>query len=108
MKTCPNAQSWLSNARGQPPHKAVLSLANLAVAYNATITGVFCYWAYFRVVADLPVVMSTVGTLMVPVIGVFATAWAFDTRPAMVDYVALVLVVTSVFLVMTRARSAER
>jgi drug/metabolite transporter (DMT)-like permease len=58
----------------------VSSAAALSVLYNGTITGGLCYWAYFRVVADLPVVMSTVGTLMVPVIGVFATAWACDTR----------------------------
>ena len=72
----------------------------LSVAYNATITGVVCYWAYFRVVADLPVVMSTVGTLMVPVIGVFSSAWAFDTSPAPADYLALLLVIASVLLVM--------
>ena len=62
-----------------------------------------CYWAYFRVVADLPVVMSTVGTLMVPVIGVFANAWAFDSSPASADYLALMLVIASVLLVMRSA-----
>ena len=47
--------------------------------------------------------MSTVGTLMVPVIGVFANAWAFDSSPASADYVALLLVIASVLLVMRSA-----
>jgi drug/metabolite transporter (DMT)-like permease len=80
--------------------------ALLSVLYNMTVTSVFCYWAYFRVVASMPVVVSTVGTLMVPVIGVFASAWAFDTTPALSDYVALLLVVASVFLVLTRPKQA--
>ena len=79
---------------------AISTAGALSVAYNATITGVLCYWAYFRVVADLPVVMSTVGTLMVPVIGVFSNAWVFDMSPANADYLALLLVIVSVLLVM--------
>lgn len=74
----------------------------LAVVYNMTITGILCYWAYFKVVSLLPVVASTVGTLMVPVIGVFFNALIFGVQPQWVDYGALVCVVAAVFLVMTR------
>ena len=62
-------------------------------------------WAYFRVAADLPVVMSTIGTLMVPVTGVFANAWVFETSPANTDYLALLLIIASVLLVMRSARA---
>lgn len=74
----------------------------MAVVYNMTITGVLCYWAYFKVVSLLPVVVSTVGTMMVPVIGVFANAVIFQVTPAWVDYTALACVAVAVFLVMTR------
>ncbi|NQW10455.1 MAG: DMT family transporter [Alphaproteobacteria bacterium] len=74
----------------------------LAVVYNMTVTGILCYWAYFKVVSLLPVVASTVGTMMVPVIGVFANAVIFQVTPEWVDYAALSAVAAAVFLVMTR------
>lgn len=74
----------------------------MAVVYNMTVTGILCYWAYFKVVSMLPVVASTVGTMMVPVIGVFANAAIFRITPEWVDYVALTCVAAAVFLVMTR------
>ncbi|UUX49195.1 DMT family transporter [Nisaea acidiphila] len=74
----------------------------LGLVYNMTITGIFCYWAYFNVVTMLPVVVSTVGTLMVPVMGVVFDALIFGTVPGPVDYAALAAVVSAVFLVMTR------
>lgn len=74
----------------------------MAVVYNMTVTGILCYWAYFKVVSLLPVVASTVGTLMVPVVGVFANALIFGVVPQWVDYAALICVAAAVFLVMTR------
>jgi drug/metabolite transporter (DMT)-like permease len=76
----------------------------MAVVYNMTVTGILCYWAYFKVVSLLPVVASTVGTMMVPVIGVFANTWIFGVQPALFDYIALACVAGAVFLVMTRRR----
>ena len=74
----------------------------LCVFYNMTVTAVFCYWAYFKVVTQLPVVVSTVGTLMVPVLGVFSNASIFQPAPPLADYIALLAVGLAVFLVMTR------
>jgi len=78
-----------------------------AVVYNMTITGVICYWAYFKVVSLLPVVASTVGTLMVPVIGVFSNALIYQVSPHPLDYGALVAVMIAVFLVMVRPSRKE-
>lgn len=82
--------------------ESVTLVPTLGLVYNMTITGIFCYWAYFNVVTMLPVVVSTVGTLMVPVVGVAADALIFGTVPGIVDYAALAAVVSAVFLVMTR------
>lgn len=76
----------------------------MSLAYNMLITGIICYWAYFKVVQMLPVVASTVGTLMVPVIGVFSNALIFGVAPHLVDYTALACVGIAVFLVVVRPR----
>lgn len=76
----------------------------MALLYNMLITGIICYWAYFKVVQMLPVVASTVGTLMVPVIGVFSNELIFHVYPHLVDYTALVCVAVAVFLVVVRPR----
>lgn len=76
----------------------------MSLAYNMLITGIICYWAYFKVVQMLPVVASTVGTLMVPVIGVFSNELIYGVKPHLVDYTALACVAVAVFLVVVRPR----
>jgi len=77
----------------------------MALLYNMLITGIICYWAYFKVVSMLPVVASTVGTLMVPVIGVFSNELIYGVTPHPADYMALACVALAVFLVVVRGRS---
>src|SRR3546814_14628278 len=77
----------------------------MSLAYNMLITGIICYWAYFKVVEMLPVVASTVGTLMVPVIGVFSNELVFGVTPHLVDYTALTCVAAAALLVVMRRRS---
>lgn len=74
----------------------------LCVAYNMFITSIFCYWAFFKIVVALPIVVSTVGLLMVPVMGVFFNALVFSVSPETSDYLALGVVAVSVYLVMRR------
>ena len=74
----------------------------MAVVYNMTVTGIVCYMAYFKVVTMLPVVASTVGTLMVPVLGVFFNALIFNVTPVIQDYIALGCVAIAVALVMIK------
>jgi drug/metabolite transporter (DMT)-like permease len=93
------AVAWDWRNIGDPDLWAMGSLA-----YNMLITGIICYWAYFKVVQMLPVVASTVGTLMVPVIGVFSNELIFGVQPHLVDYTALVCVGAAVFLVVLRPR----
>jgi len=64
----------------------------LAVLYNMTVTSIFCYWAYFKVVSSMPVVVSTVGTLMVPVIGVFSSALVLGEATGPRELISLTLV----------------
>ena len=75
----------------------------LGVAYNVFICFVFCYWAWMKVATSLPVAVSSLGTLFVPVIGLISGALVLGERPHLSDYVALVLVVASMAVVLIPA-----
>ena len=53
----------------------------------------FCQWAYFKTVSLLPASVAAFGTLMVPVIGVYASHLILDEPVGMEDLVALSLIV---------------
>lgn len=75
-----------------------------SLLYNSTIAGVFCYYAWYRIAGQIPIVVSTVSTLMIPVLGVFAGMVLLDERPGVYEFSALVLVVFAVFSVVMPAR----
>lgn len=75
----------------------------LGVAYNVFICFVFCYWAWMKVATSLPVAVSTLGTLLVPVIGLMSGALVLGEQPQLSDYLALVLVVASMAVVLMPA-----
>jgi drug/metabolite transporter (DMT)-like permease len=66
--------------------------ALLGVLYNMVISFIFCQWAWIKIALVAPVGVSTVGTLLVPVVGVFSGALVLGERPHWQDYAALVLV----------------
>ncbi len=50
----------------------------LILAYNGPVASAFCFWAYITVMRGLPVVSTSVGSLGVPVSGVFFSALLLD------------------------------
>ena len=60
----------------------------------------FCQWAYFKTVGLLPASVAAIGTLMVPVIGVFSSNLILGEAVGMSELLALVLVVSSLALVL--------
>jgi drug/metabolite transporter (DMT)-like permease len=48
--------------------------ALLATAYVLALPMVFCHWAYFQIVRLFPAALAAIGTLAIPVVGVFASA----------------------------------
>jgi drug/metabolite transporter (DMT)-like permease len=62
------------------------------VLYNMVISFIFCQWAWIKIALVAPVGVSTVGTLLVPVVGVFSGVIVLGERPHWQDYAALVLV----------------
>lgn len=82
-------------------------LPALALAYNAVIASLFCYWAFFTIVAITPVVMSTVSTLMVPVVGVVSGALLLGETPGIDTFLALALVVIAIAAVVFPGRPVK-
>ena len=80
----------------------------LGFLFNVFVVSVFCYWAWFKIAAVAPVTISSLSTLMIPVVGVFSGMLVLAERPQWTDYAALLLVVSALAIVLIPSRSAAR
>ena len=79
---------------GAPIPAVALSAAALLSTAYATLVGVtFCHWAWFRLVAIVPAAVAAIGTLGIPIVGLFASALVLAEPVGSAELVALVLVV---------------
>jgi drug/metabolite transporter (DMT)-like permease len=72
---------------------SVSTPALLGTAYAALVGVIFCHWAWFRLVAILPVAVAAIGTLGIPIVGLFGSALLLGEPVGPPELVALVLVV---------------
>jgi drug/metabolite transporter (DMT)-like permease len=72
----------------------------IAFAYNVVVAFIFCYWAWFKIVAAVPVGASSLSVLMIPVVGVFSGMLVLGEVPRWQDYAALALVLAALATVM--------
>lgn len=85
------------------PSLADLSLKGVVgTAYAAIIGVLFCHYAWFRVVQLLPSATAAIGTLGIPVVGVFGSGLVLGERVGLREIVALVFVVFALALVLER------
>ena len=71
-----------------------------AVVYNVALAGTIAHWAWFTLARTLPVAVSSLSALPVPVVGVFAGMVVLDERPGVQEWIALGLVVLALFIVL--------
>jgi drug/metabolite transporter (DMT)-like permease len=99
---------WIPIAIAAPvfdPH-AASSLATMsgtawfAVVYNIFFAGTVAHWAWFRMARTLPVAVSSLSSLPVPVVGVLSGMLFLDERPGTSEFVALAMVLASLAAVM--------
>ncbi len=83
-----------------PDLGALSGRAIIALVYLFLFPMSFCQWAYFKTVGLLPASIAAIGTLMVPVIGVFSSYLILDERVGASDIVALLLVLSALVLVL--------
>ncbi|MDK9715238.1 MAG: DMT family transporter [Sulfuritalea sp.] len=74
--------------------------------YNVFIGLLFCYWAWNKLVQMVPAAVSSLGSLIIPVVGVFSGMVFLGEAPRWQDFAALVLVLTSIATVLLPARSS--
>jgi drug/metabolite transporter (DMT)-like permease len=103
---------WVPVALAAPaldPHP-LASLATLsgigwfAVVYNIFLSGALAHWAWFRMARTLPVAVSSLSSLPVPVVGVLSGMLFLGERPGVNEFLALALVLASLAAVMWPAR----
>jgi len=78
--------------------------ALLALAYSVALAFVFSYWAWNRAVAELPVVVSSLSTLLVPLVGVFSGMLVLGEQPGWPEYASLAFVLGSLATVVVPQR----
>ena len=84
-----------------PPNPATLSpLAILALIYLFLFPMSFCQWAYFKVVTLLPASAAAIGTLLVPVIGVYSSHLLLGEPAGLAEFSALLLILGALVLVL--------
>jgi len=83
------------------PDMTSLSIpAVIALIYLFLFPMSFCQWAYFKTVGMLPASIAAIGTLMVPVIGVYSSHLILDEKVGLNDLLALLLVLSALVLVL--------
>ncbi len=76
-----------------------------AVLYNIFLAGTLAHWAWFTMARTLPVAVSSLSSLPVPVVGVLSGMLFLGERPGASEFVALALVLASLGTVMFAPKS---
>jgi drug/metabolite transporter (DMT)-like permease len=77
---------------------AASSAALLGLAYATLVGALFCHWAWFRLVAMLPAAVAAIGTLGIPIVGLFSRALILGEAVGTGELLALILVVSGLTL----------
>jgi drug/metabolite transporter (DMT)-like permease len=80
----------------QPPSGGAL----VAILYNIFLAGTLAHWAWFTLARTLPVAVSSMSSLPVPIVGVFSGMLVLGERPGTSEWTALVLVLVAMALVL--------
>jgi drug/metabolite transporter (DMT)-like permease len=88
------------------PLHAPSAKAWFALAYNMFLAGTLAHWAWYSLARTLPVVVSSMSSLPVPVVGVFSGMLLLGERPGTGEWIALVLVVVAMLAVLWKPKRA--
>jgi drug/metabolite transporter (DMT)-like permease len=75
------------------------TLALWGVVYNVFFAFMFCYWAWVRLVTLVPVSVSSLSSLITPLIGVISGILLLGEQPGWPEYSATVLILGAVAVV---------
>ena len=83
------------------------AIAWFAVLYNIALAGTVAHWAWFTLARTLPVAVSSLSVLPVPVVGVFGGMIVLGERPGAAEWIALALVVSALVAVLWPGHSVQ-
>lgn len=75
------------------------NLALWGVVYNVLFAFMFCYWAWVRLVTLVPVSVSSLSSLITPLIGVVSSIYILDEQPGWPELSATLLILSAVAVV---------
>lgn len=78
-----------------------------AIIYNIVFAGTIAHWAWFTLARTLPVAVSSMSSLPVPVVGVIAGMIVLGEQPGPAEWIALMLVVCALVAVLWPGRSSN-
>ena len=93
---------------GLPRLAHVSWLVWFAIGYNILLAGTLAHWAWFTLARTLPVAVSGLASLPVPVVGVFAGMIVLGERPGTTEWLALAFVLASLGAVLWPSKAAAR
>ncbi len=82
------------------PFPAPTAAGWFAILYNIFLAGTLAHWAWFTLARTLPVAISSMSSLPVPIVGVFAGMIVLGERPGTGEWAALALVVAALIAVL--------
>jgi drug/metabolite transporter (DMT)-like permease len=74
--------------------------AVLALLYMVAFPMIYCHWAYFTLVRIFPASIAAIGTLAIPVVGVFSSALILNETIGLNEILALIFVVSALAVVL--------
>ena len=80
----------------------------MGVIYNMTLAVIFCYWAWNKLISQGSVSVTSLSTLMIPVLGVLSSMWFLGEQPHWQEFSALALVILSLMLVLLPRRHVSK
>ena len=82
--------------------------ALLGTAYATFVGAIFCHWAWFRLVAILPASVAAIGTLGIPIVGLFSSALILGEPVGAGELLALILVVSGLAILLREVAGGGR
>jgi len=89
------------------PITAILQLSwrgALGMAYIILLGMIFSYWIWFKVIELFPAHVASIGTLAIPIIGVFSSALILGEKVGFQEIAALILVVMALAIILIKPK----
>ena len=93
---------------GAARRRAVRRAPGSRSLYNIFLAGTLAHWAWFTLARTLPVAVSSMSSLPVPIVGVFSGMLVLGERPGPSEWTALALVVAAMVAVLWPPRRPLR